>query len=90
MTRTEAVEAGKLAKALADLETMRDAVKKRLADEPDTWLEIDVFVGGNGVANDEVAIPPWMVAILVENLDGVIVQRLAALGVYEDPAPADE
>lgn len=84
MTKAEAIEAGRLAKALDNVDVMKQTVAKRLADEPGTWLEL--FVDGNGLDNDPARLPPWLLSLVFDGVRGVIVQRLAALGVDMDPA----
>lgn len=84
MTKDEAIEAGELASALEECDAMLRAVEGVHASYPLTPLMLDIFDGdedgGTGIGGS-VRVRPWLIIATLQTLRGVIVQRLAALGV---------
>lgn len=84
MMKEEAIEAGELAKALEACQDAIASVKGIHGCYPLTLLMLSVFDGdkggGTGVGAD-VSVRPWLIIASLQTLCGMIVQRLAALGV---------
>lgn len=87
MTKAEAIEAGELAKAYGDLDALVVEMQNRAVgtahDEPMAMI-VGHSRGGDGadsLMRNEAWVPGWMIRSVIDTLQGVIRQRLAALGV---------